>query len=972
MPVYFYTYTHNNYLLQDIKTKINIDGLQATHMYLSATRKLERDHGNRSNGNSIQTLADTWQKKVDRQDNTKFSYVCMFKKAIRLWFETKKLLVFSGTQERILFRRAVDEVSKGNIAQKKRLLLDEKLWLEAFERGCLHDHNVKDLVLSPKIADVYSELWSAFKIEQNKNNNENAANRYSFAERLHSMVQMKNFWPKHIIMEGFSVLRPMQKYWMEALEKNGCTFHIILPYRNKHPAYTIIENLYSFWYPYFSKRNEFSVPQQTHSRLDLLDSELFTNITTPPSKTSKIDTSVVIQHFPFQQEEIQFAIDWICKHKAPLLHSQTDHTNTPNLMIVTKRREHFIPMLLEEIRRRKLNIPIKQNIASVLFHPLGRFILAVYQCYRDGALYLEAKTFREIIQSNFLQQNSEPTRYLFDRFMYPYVQKCTTDSEWTTVWQNTEHYITNNRGISASDIISHITPTILSSWKNTYNTFKGIVEKIHNDKKNGSLQEKASKLQQVIKGYRNISLQEEDQIILANIIQHLQDLEDNGDLHVSTKEFGEMLLGVIKEDEEDTSNEEIGIGLSIVGPESTEGISVPHILVLGCDDIHFPRKFQHAWPFKDASLQEHIYTERFLFHSVVRAAHHSLTFTWSQFENDSELRPSPYIREIIDRLHEEQNLREVRLEEGEPVVQTLIITTKGLPQEIPLEDIAQYRLCPYRYYLAQQEPWRKSPNTSFETRFQLHGPWLQNIYLYYQSQNQNKNRWKKADKENLFDKAITDANNKLQTQYTGYTQPELREIQSSNAFFLHYYQRKNFYQRYVAKGNVLKQLETIPPRSIPFASTRVKFPQTYKIHKQCNQLQREEIQSHIPVYMTFGKFGNKPPIEDDYDPAEFYASPVAPNLYDACHWLSQIQIAYNTNHGDWPKKKNEYQKGITVILSDIKQGKFSKRPGTHCVSCPMRSPCYGDIENMIAIEEDISALESNVDANSDTDNSDNT
>ena len=87
-------------------------------------------------------------------------------------------------------------------------------------------------------------------------------------------------------MEGFSVPRPIQKYWMQHLEQTGCVFHIVLPYWVQHEAYMVIDTLYDFGSNTVVKSP--CIPSPTshpETQLSQLDAELFTRIAEPIQMT---------------------------------------------------------------------------------------------------------------------------------------------------------------------------------------------------------------------------------------------------------------------------------------------------------------------------------------------------------------------------------------------------------------------------------------------------------------------------------------------------------------------------------------------------------------------------------------------------------------------------------------------------------------------------------------------------------------
>ena len=170
MTVYFYTYTNQSYNLTQIQHLVQKNGCDGSvsWMYLAATRKLEQVHGNHKSFSTgtIQTLASEWQKRLvqtasvqiaekDERTPDTFRYVCMFKNTLQQWFKRKGVAVFSSMQERTLFRRAIRTVAANNKPLEQQLLSDEQKWLEAFERGALQNHQVEDLMLSPKLYQIY-------------------------------------------------------------------------------------------------------------------------------------------------------------------------------------------------------------------------------------------------------------------------------------------------------------------------------------------------------------------------------------------------------------------------------------------------------------------------------------------------------------------------------------------------------------------------------------------------------------------------------------------------------------------------------------------------------------------------------------------------------------------------------------------------------------------------------------------------
>jgi hypothetical protein len=645
----------------------------------------------------------------------------LFRKAIQHLIEaTGKWRIARRLDEVVHLRRAIDRVTLADEGFREQIRHDLYAWLDAFheleERGL--DLGTEKGVEESALAFVHREVAHLMGILQRHYHSELAGHGVqSFEIAARAFLLSADFHPPAtVVMEGFTRLTELQKLFLERCSAHpGCTVVIIIPYvESQAEGFEAVSRTYD---PYKSLPHTIDRRPgrgvQNPSTLFQLKRALFSS---QQSAALPAGSSVMIRAFRTRQEEAGACVDAI----AGLLQQDTPSRGGQGISVVTRDPAAYKVLLREEAAIRHPNKPLQFDLQPIqlLLTPVGRFVLGLYEVWKDGVFSIEASQFSRLLASGWLGQRVQASTSRFDALVPAFFSSSKTLPSWQEAFGHLGYAYSltpvNSRIPSAGG-----TPEDIGLWVRALDSIHRLVEALF-DGRQKTLAEHVRRLRDVLDREDTPDLQVEEREVVQQIPETLGAFAGTTDLDLHTEEFGEVLNALVREREQSEDHTRI----TVTGPESLDGLSKEFVFFLGVDEHRIPSGYAEPWPWADIDIQGHQAQERYLFLATVRAATEMIYLSYSEVDDRQGCRPSIYLEDVADLLSSPL----VRPTEG--VVLDSSWSSPGRLPHTPIhrthykwEEFAHFRLCPRRYKLERLSPGTRRYREKWQTQFVVQSVW---------------------------------------------------------------------------------------------------------------------------------------------------------------------------------------------------------------------------------------------------------
>ncbi|MGY5484116.1 hypothetical protein [Paenibacillus sp. ALE2] len=895
--------------------------------------------------------------------------MALFAEVLRGWTKQKYKLASRGESKMMLFR-AMDEVSINNPRLRDLLRHDFASWsrllYELAAQGInLHymqlPRDKQERLVNPMIEGYLKEIQHSFykRLElENKRLFEEVAREYI----------LENSPPTNlVIMEGFTYLTDLQRWFIEQCDKQGKDVIFLVPYREEQlQAYQIIRNTYDFVWN--NRRSIETDPQSnnediTHVQNHLLQTKKY------PDFNGNVN-NVVLKQYVNRDRELQGCLaqikEWFENHEY----------EPKDIAIVMRRTNEFNDRLRDYLAMNpvfftdretglKRQVQLATNPRLLLLTPVGRFILTLYQLWHNDQLLLESDAFESILASGWLGAVIQDSTPAFRAVKYQYFTECRTKEEWINGLKQLERDSEETKNLRLP--IKLIDSEIIRKWKKVVELLDQVCFRLFYNGES-SFGEHIKKLQEQLNEMLPNDLRKAEREVLEQIQAVFEDLSAYYSIPITTGEFGDALHAITrgnsenKEEEQDESDINIdNASLRVVIPETLDGMLYKAVIYVGCDNVHAPALYPEPWPFYIDGRKDHLYKERYMFLTVVRAAKEKLVISYAQKDGDHSFQPSTYFQEIEKLLEMKRGkqglLDTLDLSEAHDGVKHSKVGS-AKRKEYDLSELAHYGLCPLRYRLEMLQPEVRMYRSEWQLEIYAQGIWLNRIYGMIE----------KTGEDEI---------------------PKLRTFNTFNQFMLGYMKttRQEMYKLFPAftpitwhaiEHRVKQQLSFFSELTYKYFSGVIKgTKQSFRVMVDGEYEERTvKVIIDIPYIVKRMRFDS--PILDDVQTEEWLLSGVAEenktegkgkvpediemdgvklfptqrkavswwrNSFNAFFMVEKEQKAGDNSHTRFLEEHYlKMRNKVVHWIRSIENNRFPKHAGDHCISCPVRLECLGIAE----------------------------
>jgi hypothetical protein len=622
------------------------------------------------------------------------------------------------------------------------------------------------------------------------------------------------------------------------------------------------------------------------------------------------------------------------------------------IAIVTRVRAEFQVLFQEEaeihdlrdINGCKVTLGIQPR--QLLLTPLGRFVLALYDIWKNNSLQMDAEQFEAILASGWLGAHLQATTEKFNALKFQMFARCSNRESWQrslTNLRQLEQQLPHDSRLPAASADE----STIALWEQAIAQLENICQKLFSvgeqpiGKHVEHLLDKLSNLapEQMLKAERQI---------LERIQAVLLELADSTSLLISPDEFGDILNSLVQErtsdhKEDEGESEEPG-QIWVTTPEGIDGYQKDFVFFLGVDNQRVPRQYPEPWPFYTNKIDEHQEKERYFFLAVVRAANQCLYLSYARSDEEENCRPSPYLEEAATVLglsiEEKSDLQET--DELEPLLTPDKPLIRARRQRYELNELAHFGLCPFRYKLERLDYRSRQYRTNFQLRFLAQGEWMN---LILQRLVQQRTRHKGSDNiRQMFLAAMNATRNQVKITFPGLRDLDWvtvkRYVQRNLGMVAQYYGKDNYFVG-VELGKLVSYVVTNEDRTVQVeVNVRYAIRKGNFLYPYINNLMCEE-------WLTPGQ----KPEDQNHEYVEIDGIKVFASQYHAIQWWRkaintafQYDSSRNQNNQYAQQQQQHYQEQqekIGELIKVTEAGHYPKHRGEHCFYCPVRGDCLG-------------------------------
>lgn len=624
--------------------------------------------------------------------------------------------LLTRTEERVLLRRLLPKVAASGLGREEQLLRDSGLWVEAVADCVARGEDLRRTetlrqlrdewacpVLGDIVAGIQGEWWS---IEVDGT----TEGRRSFEALARDWVDSRPDLGDLLVLEGFTRLTALQAHLLDTLSTYTDTV-VLVPYDRRLPkAYAQLARTYrSYW---GSGPVGASEASPTAAALHRARERLFVE---PPEPLGP-DGSLRVHAFPHRHDEVA-----ACVLRAKQL--LDDGVAVEDIAVVVPSTPAFAPLLQEEAERFDLPVALGLPPRLLLLTPLGRFILTLYELWGGGRLTMTAEQFEALLGSGWLGARAQLSVRRFHLVRQQLFERLQTMAEWQSLlaaWRTDRPQFAVDR--VPSSMLDDVTVAL---WIEVVDQVEGIVRRLFTTA-DRSIGEHVRLLLDELDGLPLEQVLATERELIERIREALTQAAEASTLDISADEFGELLTALAREYEATADGDVEAAAppqgrLWVTTPDGIDGVTRRVVLMLGVDEVSFPRPFSEGWPRTRGGIDAHLDQERYRFVAVVRAATELLELSYARRVGRSAVGPSPYLQRLVVT-----PTAPPRRAPAVPATPRVATTTPRRRTSYRLDELVQVATCEWRYALERLDPEARVLHDLFHT-----GPLLQAAWFHH-------------------------------------------------------------------------------------------------------------------------------------------------------------------------------------------------------------------------------------------------
>lgn len=890
--------------------------------------------------------------------NKKPAYpIALFHQLMREW-AGRTVNIASRGEEKTMIIRSIQRAANQDDGLKNVLKQDVSSWVKALADLASNGNDLtvsgtEDLdnpPVNPFVGDLLKKLQQEYYRELSEND------KHLFEKEIRDHLPLLHQYIKPvIIMEGFTFLTPLQQYFVQICHKllNRELIFIVPYHPSQEKGYERIHTTY-FTHPDFAGIRHIhwsNEPVSKKEDLHALQEGLFGN---PFQVKNSSEHNVKFICYPTRDREILSCIE--------TLKTWFNGCYKPNeVAIVVRNLTGFKEKLQDFLHSARLTylnnegkeIPVQVQTSSrlLLLTPVGRFILTLYEIWRDNQLLITNEQLETVLSSGWLGASIQDSTIPFRAVKHQYFLHCETEHDWEQAMDDLERIVeTEDLTLSERMPLHLVTIEDIGYWRKTLGLVKEICERLFQTKQ-GGISYHIKLLQDQLKLLEVENVRQYEQDVLEKIQEVFEELENLYSLDITSSEFGEALHSLVskeRENEDEEDSPEFEGMLWIATPEGIDGMERKAVLYMAVDNQHVPAKLPMSWPFYEDKRDEHMQNERYMFLTVVRAALEVLVITCCRNDGNTVLQPSPYLLEmgrLLDRKIVSPTTKDLIDASLAPKIVGSLHRTPLRKKSFKLTELVQYGLCPLRFSLEKRHPAAKVYRNDWQLEVFAQGVWIEKTFealaMYY-----GKSR-KTQGIENvyqLFCRGMMYVEHEVKKFFPSFDDVTWHGIKQRIQNQFDYYAQRGDYPVYFEKGKT-KTIQLLSPDvtqqvikieiSVPYfmVAGRISYPLL------------DSVSSY--EWLLPGKKEEQDEEENKQDEEEKMT--LFSSLYEARQWwkktvegaLTEDSTNRNTfeesRYQHYLESKNLLQNWIIGIWNNV----FPHNRGDHCKVCPVRTECLG-------------------------------
>lgn len=373
-------------------------------------------------------------------------------------------------------------------------------------------------------------------------------------------------------------------------------------------------------------------------------------------------------------------------------------------------------------------IDINKYQRPIASYPVGQFVLEVYRLIAEG---ISIEGFKSILYSNWRYVASgRSTEKWSDnlnsfRYIEPYLEDKSTLSDWIEVVNNLlelKETIESN-SLYVYHPLKAIASSSLLSIADLLRHLSDMVGKIANV--SGDIGKHLNVLRSIVMNTGSIHNREDErlefeEIVLKRLSLAVKDIGGHSLIpQIEANYFAQNIRVMLNEwEKENATDTDNVLRLNVVNLENMK--QYRHSYFVMCEASKYPRRYMERFPYTPELLKilksdqygmnfvpqdlkgddYHLQLERYLFKNTLDFTTDSITFTYSEKENDSANRPSIFIEDIVTAFDSEiPYLTDTQLDSDiQPWDEIVHQSFMDKKSRYSLTELATFKLCPRLYF----------------------------------------------------------------------------------------------------------------------------------------------------------------------------------------------------------------------------------------------------------------------------------
>ncbi|MBF0239218.1 MAG: NERD domain-containing protein, partial [SAR324 cluster bacterium] len=640
----------------------------------------------------------------------------LFYKALRHFIQEPLL---TRTEERVLLHRAAQKIAQQDEIKEQQLRRDVFAWRKAliqlYERGI--DLENQKSILNMVGHPVHQELMADLQ----RNLSQMIAHHGTgeiFEKAARSFLKESYIPTPIVILEGFTFLTPLQRYYIEICLERGAEVWILHPYRKEQLlGFEIMKTTYEK-FSGFRNPIHISTWQEKSHALSYLKSYLFFNDAHPLFKGTDGDDSVSFEEFIHPYQEVKECLNRIQNYL-------NQGISPRDIAVVVRDSDTYRSLLREEAEIRGMQEHFDLPSQQLLLTPVGRFVILLYDIWKNGELQMNSEQLEMILASGWLGRKAQDTSVLLSVITDQVLTQCRGVPEWIDQFKNLRNHQTELAKHSRIPS-SLVREKDIEVWEFTLKNIEKLCQRLFDDQQR-SIGDHVKHLMDALTQLDQEGILKDEKEILQQILEAFLELSKFSSITLSPNEFGEVLNSLVQV--RDTAVEELELHkhkISVIPPISIDQASRSIIFFLGLNDLSMPMPFAEDWPFYRIQIERHHQQERYLFLATIRATENHLHLSYSKAYGEHSYRPSLYFEEISKLLNRKLDKWNPHLEaKSKTKAPEELSKSLASRTEYTLHELSHYELCPYRYLMERLDPLAQVYKTRWQLRFVAQGLWTE-------------------------------------------------------------------------------------------------------------------------------------------------------------------------------------------------------------------------------------------------------